>query len=130
MDIKQEDIKQEDLIKFWAWCGWTQYPTGRDHFHYEQTKKVMDWIAPRGHFGNMGYLPRLELTEIYEYAIPKLQKEGLAVTLIAYAGSRFNARIIVSSFRNLQELANESADSPTEALYNAILKVIDNKVKP
>ena len=94
------NIKQEDLIRFWNWVGL--------NFKYSRA-------------------PELELDLIYRYAIPKLQKEGLAVTLIAYAGSRFNARIIVSSFRNLQELANESADSPTEALYNAILKVIENE---
>jgi hypothetical protein len=123
------DIKQEDSIKFWAWCGWTQYPTGRDHFHYEQTKKVMDWIAPRGHFGNMGYLPRLELTEIYEYAIPKLQNMGLAITLIAFEESGFNVRIVTVVPRTLTELADERANTPTEALYNAIMKVIDNEVK-
>ena len=120
------EIKQEDLIRFWTWCGWTQYPVGRDHFHYEQTKKVMDWIAPKGHWGNIGYLPRLELTEIYEYAIPKLQKEGKLVRLIAYECNGFMAEI-----ENISGdlIAFQKADSPTEALYNAIMKVIDNEVK-
>ena len=35
------DIKQEDLQRFWTWCGWTQYPEARSHWHYEQTKKVV-----------------------------------------------------------------------------------------
>jgi hypothetical protein len=123
------ELKQEDLIRFWTWCGWTQYPKARSNWHYEQTKKVMDWTAPKGHYGNSGYLPRLELTEIYEYAIPKLQNMGLAITLIAFEESGFNARIITVVPRTLQELANERAETPTEALYQAIMKVIDNEVK-
>jgi len=123
------DIKQEYLIKFWKWCGFTQHPEGRKNFHYEQTKKVMDWIAPKGHFGNAGHLPRLELTEIYEYAIPKLQNMGLAITLIAFEESGFNVRIVTVVPRTLTELADERANTPTEALYNAIMKVIDNEVK-
>ena len=112
------DIKRSDKLKLWRYCGFElnrlQYTDG----DYQYNVDAHLWTA----------LP-ICLDTLYKYAIPKLQKEGLAITLIAYAGSRFNARIIVSSFRNLQELANESADSPTEALYNAILKVIDNKVK-
>jgi hypothetical protein len=54
---------------------------------------------------------------------------GLAITLIAFEESGFNARIITVVPRTLQELANERADSPTEALYNAIMKVIDNEAK-
>ena len=117
------DIKQEDLIRFWTWCGWTQYPVGRDHFHYEQTKKVMDWIAPKGHFGNIGYLPRLELTEIYEYAIPKLQKEGILIELSPVRYKGFTAKTINAN--GYSSLALKVYDTPTEALYNAILKVID-----
>ena len=120
------DIKQEDLIRFWTWCGWTQYPEARSHWHYEQTKKVMDWTAPKGHYGNLGYLPRLELTEIYEYAIPKLQNMGLAITLIAFEESGFNVRIVTVVPRTLTELADERANTPTEALFNAIMKVIEN----
>ena len=119
------DIKQEDLIRFWTWCGWTQYPVGRDHFHYEQTKKVMNWIAPKGHWGNIGYLPRLELTEIYEYAIPKLQDKGYSVTLTANEHKGFSVRIQNEIKYSGQEIV--IMDSPTEALFNAIMKVIDNE---
>jgi hypothetical protein len=54
---------------------------------------------------------------------------GLAITLIAFEESGFNARIITVVPRTLQELANERAETPTEALYQAIMKVIDNEVK-
>lgn len=119
------NIKQEDLIRIWTWCGFTQYPTGRKNFHYEQTVKVMDWIAPKGHYGNMGYLPRLELTEIYEYAIPKLQDKGYFIALIAYEHKGF--KVNVSHITNNDAQFSVESDNPTEALYSAIMKVIDSE---
>jgi hypothetical protein len=132
------DIKQEDLVRFWTWCGWeymgkTNSATSglvlalKPTWRFKTGEHIFRGKTIPNYDTFYGKCPDLNPTSIYKFAIPKLQKEGLAVTLIAYAGSRFNARIIVSSFRNLQELANESADSPTEALYNAILKVIKNE---
>ena len=114
------NIPQDDLIKFWTWCGFTQYPQGRKNFHYEQTFKVMDWIYPKGHYG-MGYLPQLELTEIFTYAIPKLQENGYNLQLDS-RGNKFHAIIFNS---NEKRMGLGIADNPTEALYKAIMEVIN-----
>ena len=118
------DIKQEELIKFWTWCALTQYPQGRKNFHYDMGVKVMDWIAPRHQYGNMGYLPRLGLSEIYEYAIPKLQDKGYSVVLTAYECTGFLAEIQDQIHNTNSEIA--VCDNPTEALYRAILQIINN----
>ena len=121
-------MNKQELIKFWTWCGFTQYPIGRKNFHYEQTKKVMDWIAPKGHYGNMGYLPRLELSEIYEYAIPKLQDKGYSIELLATnIDNRNRFKCEIRKFP--EEYTTIFADNPIDALYTAILKVIDKETK-
>lgn len=124
------DGKEQDIIKLWTWCGFTQYPEGRKNFHYEQTKKVMDWIYPKGHYG-MGRLPRLGLSEIYEYAIPKLQDKGYWISLIAYEHNGFQAKIADTfndEFLIADSLITAESDNPVEALYNAIMKVIDKEI--
>ena len=93
------DIKQEDLIRFWTWVGL--------NFKYSRA-------------------PELELDLIYRYAIPKLQKEGYATELTAHEHKGFKVRIAHIIRPNFYQT---ESDSPTEALYNAIMKVIDNEVK-
>ena len=74
-------------------------------------------------------LPELTLDNIYEYAIPKLQDKGYSITLVAYERNEFGCGIF-DEIHDVSITEIDRADSPTEALYNAILKVIDNKVKP
>jgi hypothetical protein len=111
------DIKQEDLIRFWTWVGYS--------YRYSSWHEPNDFRLAGGKLS----LPEITLDSLYKYAIPKLQNMGLAITLIAFEESGFNARIITVVPRTLQELANERAETPTEALYQAIMKVIDNEVK-
>ena len=94
------DIKQEDLIRFWNWVGL--------NFKYSRA-------------------PELELDLIYRYAIPKLQKEGILIELSPVRYKGFTVKTI--SANGYSSLSLEIYDSPTEALYNAIMKVIDNEVK-
>jgi hypothetical protein len=124
------DIKQEELIRFWKWVF------GENFVEFAQTisgelvvYRRKGWNKTYNEW-NIDAIPsNPDLNLLYQFAIPKLQNMGLAITLIAFEESRFNARIITVVPRTLQELANERADSPTEALYNAIMKVIDNEVK-
>jgi hypothetical protein len=115
------DIKQEDLIKFWTWCGFEMI-----HRRFERGYKAYScyWQYPDGQ--QQPELPELELSVIYNYAIPKLQKTGYTIELIALRHDNILA-IITDKSRNI--IGDEKANTPTEALYNAILKVIDNGVK-
>jgi hypothetical protein len=124
MDIKQ----QEDLIKFWTWVFGKDgveiskgdflgelklYVYRREGWNTEDKEWNIDPIPP---------IPDLNL--LYKYAIPKLQKEGKLVRLIAYECNGFMAEI--ENFSG-DLIAFQKADSPTEALCNAIMKVIENE---
>ena len=85
------DIKQEDLIKFWTWCGC---------FHHRS----------------------IDLNLIYKYAIPKLNSKNMVVTLIIFDGCRCLIHVLENGY-----IYSWDAPTPTEALYNAIMKVIDNE---
>jgi hypothetical protein len=110
------DIKRSDKLKLWLFCGFElnrlQYTDG----DYQYNLDAHLWKA----------LP-ICLDTLYQFAIPKLQKEGYCVTLIAHTLGRFE--VIISRLTNGINTSNEWGDTPTEALYNAILKVIDNEVK-
>ena len=105
-------LKQEDLRKLWKWCGLIEQSTGT----WYEDKIGGKFISTQ--------TPSLTLTNIYEYAIPKLQKEGKYIYLIAVDNKGF-----VCNIEGLlgARIAQAESDSPTEALYNAIMKVIDNE---
>jgi len=107
------DIKQEDLIRFWLHFGFRMVSGG-------------NWCESPDRIGYIRKLPQPDLNNLYRYAIPKLQKEGKIVRLTAFECSGFSAEI-TSVSDNFPLIKHSVSDSPTEALYTAILKVIDNE---
>jgi len=118
------DIKQEDLIRFWTYFGWV----------YDPNKEV----EPRGGYIFKGIwlssdkqqhltLPDFTLDNIFKYAIPKLQDKGYSVELRAYENIKRFGCFIKDSQGKLGSnyLADTRADNPTEALYKAIMEVIN-----
>ena len=100
------DIKQEDLIKFWSWCG----------------KKYHTLLQT----------PELTLDNIYQYALPNL--EYFEVRGQLYLHSRFACAAMVRTFAGKPHKntvggieMTASGSSPTEALFMAIMKVIENE---
>ena len=67
----------------------------------------------------------LDLNNIYRYAIPKLQDKDYLITLNSWANKTWRATIKHPYRKGFYN----DAKTPTEALYQAILKVIDNEVK-
>jgi hypothetical protein len=114
------DIKRSDKLKLWLFCGFElnrlQYTDG----DYQYQEDDLLWDA----------LP-ICLDTLYKYAIPKLQDKGYAITLTAFECSGFSANIFDSMALSresfLKEPTESHADTPTEALYNAIMKVIENE---
>ena len=101
------DIKQEDLIKFWTWCGLPQ-------------SKTSIWWRKNVWDAN----PDLTLNTIYDWAIPKLQEKGYQTELIARTLKGFAVRI--TDMISGKVIITES-DNSTEALYMAIMEVIENE---
>jgi hypothetical protein len=115
------DIKEQVLIKFWTWCG----------YHIKKIKGEGLWygLPNEKHCDRYG-TPELTLDIIYKLAIPKLQEKGYWVSLIAYEHNGFKAKIadtINDEFLIADSLITTESDNPTEALYNAIMEVIENE---
>ena len=112
------DIKQEDLIKFWTWCG---FKVRKPH----NKNSAMLYSDPRTpDCKSLLILPEITIETLYQYAVPFLQSNGYIVQLIANAKHGFKVEIYNWRYNYKMEHL-----SPTEALYQAILKVIDNEVK-
>ena len=115
------DIKQEDLIRLWRWCGLVEQETGS----WYENKIGGKYISAT--------MPTLTLDHLYKFAIPKLQDKGYDIDLGAHRKGGFIANIIhfklLTNIMLDKKYESEYSDSPTEALYNAIMKVIDNGVK-
>ena len=107
------DIKQEDLIRFWTWCGLVEQETGS----WYENKIGGKYISVT--------MPTLTLDHIYKFAIPKLQDNDYLITLNSWANRTWRATIKHPYRKGFYN----DAHTPTEALYNAIMKVIDNEVK-
>jgi hypothetical protein len=109
-ELKMNDTKLKDLKRFWTWCGLAEQASG-------------SWYTDDGEYV-YAETPPLELNYIYRYAIPTLLKDGYTVELIA-TEECFTANIFYVDGR----LSNATSESPAEAIFNAILKIINNEVK-
>ena len=108
------DIKQKDLKILWKWCGLVEQETGS---WYED--KIGGYYSVK--------MPTLTLDHLYKFAIPKLQDKGFIIELVAHtknAKSKFHARV---HRHDPFKTSFFKSDSPTEALYNAIIKVIQQE---
>ena len=104
------NIKQEDLIRFWNWCGLVEQETGS----WYENKVGGKYISVT--------MPTLTLDHINKFAIPKLNSKNMAVTLIIFDGCRCLIHVLENGY-----IYSWDSSTPTEALYNAIMKVIDKE---
>jgi len=124
------DIKQEDLIKFWTWCF------GKDGIEVHNTTmsntlyiyRRTSWNKEDNEWNIVPIISTIDLTTLYEYAIHKLQDKGYSVVLTAYECKGFEA-MISDIIHDEIIVAREESDNPTEALYKAIMAVIDKEMK-
>ena len=123
------DTSEQELTKFWT------YAFGKDGVEFAHAifgdlvvYRRLGWNM-RDNEWNIDAIPSIpDLNLIYQFAIPKLQKEGYWIQFLAFENNGFRTTISGSTKSGFFPIIVES-DSPTEALYNAIMKVIDNEVK-
>ena len=105
---------QEQIKEFWEWCGL--------HYHGEAGELLV--YAPDGTVFNCGQ-PRIDLNNLFKYAVPKLDKMGNHLILRSHVYSES----LVDSPDYEAEIAggikSHSID-PALALFWAIWKVISN----
>lgn len=129
--------KEQELIRFWTWCGlevakcyaWESYDSGcyipyRPDFVPKDPSGIAQILAYKD--DNLWTeVPELTLDNLYQYAIPKLQDKGYSVGLMAYECKGFLVEI-EDIIHDRKPLIKVESDNPVDALYNAILKVIEN----
>jgi hypothetical protein len=115
------DIKQQDLIRFWTWCGFIKNNVWYIGNTLESPdKKVTLTINTLNSSITLDYL--------FKYAIPKLQEEGYSITLIAYERNEFGVGIF-DEIHGVSAAEINRCDSPVEALYNAVIQVINKEAE-
>lgn len=75
---------KEQTEWFWKLCGF--YPKEdwkRKGFHYELGIKLPNWIYPDEQYWEYGeaFLPRIDIKNLFKYAVPKLRKLSETNTL-------------------------------------------------
>ena len=119
---------EEQIKKFWEWCGWKRIPLGKHNFHYERGEKVMDWLAPDSDRSSTR-LPDIDLNNLFKYAVPKVLATGHWLGMITTqlsSGTQYTFVIYVEKYRDKAE--HEASDrDPALALFWAIYKVMEEK---
>jgi hypothetical protein len=112
-------MDREQTDKLWNWCGFEYhwYP-----ITFGGVSKQCGWYL-NGKF-RCANKPHYNLDNLNRYAIPKLNSKNMAVTLIIFYGCRALIHVLENGY-----IYSWDAPTPTEALYNAIMKVIDNEAK-
>ena len=116
---------KEDIVRLWTWCGWIYRESNPNHPQMKNSPYGMGWFHLQDKGQGLANIPPLSLDYIYAYAIPKLQEKGYSIELIAFEHKGF--RVAIFDQVHAREFPLGIADTPTEALLNAIMKVIDNE---
>ena len=100
--------------EFWEKCGFK--------FNKDERGWGRDtWIDPRGN--TCLHLPFINLTNLFEYAVPKLIEKG-DVGFVKWDGKRTQNQYTV--FTNGKRFCD--TDDPAQGLYRAIRKVMNDDV--
>ena len=111
---------EAQVKEFWEWCGFKLKEDWRRRgFHYEATVKCPNWIYPDNPHWEYGesYLPRLDLNNLFKYAVPKLEND---VAIKIFKG---DYSWIVELWKD-NIIARDHDKDPATALFLAIEKVI------
>lgn len=106
-------MKPEEAKEMWEWCGFTvRCPPEKDAYGRGL------WNYPNGTWGDL----ELDLNNLFEYAVPKLQDKGIVIDLIAYEHKGYGC--IATSVVDMVTLEVVRDDNPAEALGQVILQLI------
>jgi hypothetical protein len=112
-------MNEQELIKFWTWCGFT---------YHSNNNCVPHWEKPDSSLFSLKSNPKITLDNLYRYAIPKLQDKGYQIDIVCFEHKGFSVAIL-DVCKDTNILVEIRSDNLVEALFNAILKVIDKETK-
>ena len=104
---------EEEIKRFWEWCG----------FYYRKDKDPLAsfWETKDGRA--WGYeLPRIDLNNLFKYAVPKIEEIGLDIELKRTIEPKW--QVIISNYTDRPPTMGND-DNPALALFWAIYKVVE-----
>jgi len=117
---------EEQIKEFWEWCGFKQLPKGKEGFHFERGIKVMNWLSPNPDrqewFYSQHFLPRIDLNNLFKWAVPKLLGLGLDIDIWNGLADK-ETRWGVGINSMIREVAKGYEGDPALALFWAIWEV-------
>jgi hypothetical protein len=117
--------KEEQIKKFWEWCGFKYSPLKCDC----TICRPKQWIAPDSSQYKNGEwehseLPPIDLNNLFKYAVPKLLNGHCELnTGMSYRKGKCLARV----WYGMYDYKEARHDDPALALFWAIYKVIENE---
>ena len=74
---------EDQVKKFWEWCGFAQLPVYRGSYSWRCGERVGKWMPPSENCEDLSIalLPRIDLNNLFEYAVPKLTERGINFNL-------------------------------------------------
>ena len=134
---------EEQVKKFWEWCGlkwfWNHNPKCQcgaidnddDERSWEDQDKNGEWhLASNFWHERMDDVSRPEfLGYLFKYAVPKLQKEGIIVTIIAFEESGYGVHLcsIFHEEPHFEVRGEVLANVLFEAIYKLIEEILNEK---
>lgn len=111
-------MKQKDIKRLWEWCGFV-FGVETNYEIYEDYKEHQIFYYPDSPITHNVYrLPEPTLDNLFQYAVPKFRHASL------HYDKALGYLVAIDDDRAGSSAGNED---PTEALAQAILKVIDNE---
>ena len=78
---------EAQIKEFWEWCGFERLPEGKKGFHFHNPYGLLIWKPPDATewYHTQTHLPRIDLNNLFKYAVPKVEKDRLNDILVAWA---------------------------------------------
>jgi hypothetical protein len=112
-----------DVKEFWEWCGFT-----RDKSKY--------WYKPNGNLFGYFTAPKIDLNNLFKYAVPKLDELGYVFTLYRFYTIKddfktpdtygYGAKVYKYGIIPESSIEGIPDKDPAQALYRAICQVISS----
>jgi hypothetical protein len=135
--MNNEQPTEEQLTKFWEWCGFkAEYHNADLEGHIGKGHIVTGfWREPDGKtLRRMNMLPALDLNNLFKYAVPRLQDKGNQVELFALEHKGFQATVYKEEFSQnsngyepyIEPIKQIRDDNAALALFWAIRKIVND----
>jgi hypothetical protein len=129
LSMEDKQPTESEIEELWKWCGFKEV-LSRELWQYEKYRETNHWWeAPSGR--KFLELPELDLNNLFEYAVPKLQPEVIEFVPVTGVkeqfdyGQKWGCLLILKGWAVKKSVISNNPN-PALVLFWAIWKVIHN----